>query len=88
MDSGTTSHMATHPGILSLSHPPSPSNPSSIIVGNGAPLPVTTIGSTSVGQLRLDNVLISPKLITNLVSVRQFTIIILALLNLTPLVFL
>jgi hypothetical protein len=74
MDSGATSDMATHPGILSLSYPPSPSSPSSIIVGNGAPLPVTTTGSASVGQLCLDNVLISPKLITNLVSIRQFTI--------------
>jgi hypothetical protein len=73
MDSGATSHMASHPGILSSSHPPCSSTPSSIIVGDGSYLPITATGSASVGNLHLNNVLVSPQIIKNLVSVRRFT---------------
>jgi hypothetical protein len=73
MDSSATSHMASHPGILSSSHPPCSSTPSSIIVGDGSYLPITATGSASVGNLHLENVLVSPQIIKNLVSVRRFT---------------
>jgi hypothetical protein len=48
--------------------------PSSIIVGNGSMIPITATGSTELSHsLRLNNILISPQIIKNLISVRQFT---------------
>ena len=48
--------------------------PSSIVVGNGATLPVVGTGySTLPGPFRLNNVLLAPDIIKNLLSVRQFT---------------
>jgi len=53
---------------------PSSSFPSSIVVGNGATLPVVGTGySTLPGPFRLNNVLLAPDIIKNLLSVRQFT---------------
>ena len=76
-DFGAGSHMTTHSGILSSPWPPSLSGPSSIVVGNGALLPVTSIGSFSFPAPRrplvLNNVLVSPSIIKNLISVRRFT---------------
>jgi hypothetical protein len=74
-DSGASSHMGSGSGIH-LS--PRPSNfPSHIIVGDGSSLPITGTGSihfrTSTRPLSLLNILVSPKLIKNLVSVRAFT---------------
>jgi hypothetical protein len=67
--------MASHPGSTSSFTPSS--SPSSIIVGNGATLPVhytrTVSFPTNTGSLHLNNVLISPSLIKNLVSVRALT---------------
>jgi hypothetical protein len=60
MDSGATAPMASQYGILSHSYPPSSSTPSSIIVGDGTMLPITATGSTHVGPLHLDNVLVPP----------------------------
>jgi len=63
-DAGTLSHSA---------HPQYPF-PSSIVVGDGSLLP---IAATSVAHfsssLSLNNVLVSPKLIKNLIYVHQFT---------------
>jgi hypothetical protein len=73
MDSGATAHMASNSGILSFSCPSSSSTPSIIIVGDGSALPVVFIGSTNIGSLHLNNILVSPNIIKNLVSVRQFT---------------
>jgi len=71
-DSGATSHMTsdsstlTH-NFLSRYH-------SSIVVGNGSLLPVTSTGTVTLpGSFSLNNVLVSPSLIKNLISVRQFT---------------
>ena len=48
--------------------------PSSIVVGNGSLLPVTSTGTVSLpGPFSLNNVLVSPNLIKNLISVHQFT---------------
>jgi len=53
---------------------PSSSFPSSIVVGNGATLPVVGTGySTLPGPFHLNNVLIAPDIIKNLLSVRKFT---------------
>ena len=48
--------------------------PSSIVVGNGSLLPVTSTGIVTLpGSFSLNNVLVSPSLIKNLIYVRQFT---------------
>jgi hypothetical protein len=68
------SHMTSDDGILLSRH--LPSHPS-ITVGNGASLPVTHRGSfalrTDSSTFHLNNVLVVPSLIHNLLSVRRFT---------------
>lgn len=74
-DSGATSHMTSHSNSLSHTSPSRYPTPSSIVVGNGSLLPVTSTGYTALSpSLRLNNVLVSPYLIKNLIYVRQFTI--------------
>jgi hypothetical protein len=73
-DTGASSHMRFGSGI-SFSSPPS--SPSHIIVGDGSALPITSHASVSLPNpthtLYLHKVLISPKIIKNLVSIRSFT---------------
>ena len=72
IDSGASSHITANPGMVTVS--PSSSFPSSTIVGNGATLPVVGTGySILPGPFRLDNVLVAPDIIRNLLSVRKFT---------------
>ena len=75
MDPGASSHMASHPSILSHSRPFPPST--RIIVGAGSYRPITHRGGLSLpssgAPVRLYDVLVSPHLITNLVSVRALT---------------
>jgi hypothetical protein len=75
MDSGASSHMTSDDGILLSRH--LPSHPS-ITVGNGASLLVTHCGSSALrtdsSTFHLNNVLVVPSLIHNLLSVRQFTL--------------
>jgi hypothetical protein len=72
------SHMAADAGKLSHISSPTLSTPSSIIVGNGALLPIIAIGSHTFSfpcrNLVLNNVLVSPHIIKNLISIRRFTI--------------
>jgi hypothetical protein len=71
-DSGASSQIASNSGMVTLS--PSSSVPSSIVVGNGAILPLVGTGySTIPGPFHLNNVLIAPDIIKNLLSVRKFT---------------
>jgi hypothetical protein len=75
LDTGATSHMANNPGTL---HNPSRySSSSRVIVGNGETLPITHTGDlllpTSSSLLRLCNVIVTPNLIKNLISVRTLT---------------
>ena len=76
-DSGAGSHMIADAGKLSTISPPSSYTPSAIIVGNGALLPVTATGSHTFSfphrNLVLNDVLVSPHIIKNLISVRRFT---------------
>ena len=56
--------------------PPLPhtSLPSSIIVGNGSVVAVTSVGVAVLpGPFRLTNVLVAPSIIQNLLSFHQFT---------------
>jgi hypothetical protein len=75
MDTGASSHMVNNPSILTSSFPP-PLN-ASIIVGDGAPLPVHHFVSSLIptwsSPLKLSNVLISPNLIKNLIFVGALT---------------
>jgi hypothetical protein len=60
---------------MSLSHPPNSNMPSSIVVGNGSILPVTSVGDTVLlGPFYLNNILLAPDIIQNLLSARKFTI--------------
>lgn len=76
MDTGAETYMTSTSGYLRISHPPTHSTPSHIVVCDGSLLPVTSTGSisfpTSQGPLRLSNVLVSPQLLQN-IYVRQFT---------------
>lgn len=75
LDSGSTAHLSSSPGNLHsiLNH----SNTQSVIVGNGSNIPVNCVGSSSVKSLSrsltLKNVLVTPQIVKNLNSVRQFT---------------
>jgi hypothetical protein len=45
-DSGASNHTMPDSGNVSVSHPPNSSMPSSIVVGNGYVLLVTSVGDT------------------------------------------
>nr|GEY63462.1 ribonuclease H-like domain-containing protein [Tanacetum cinerariifolium] len=75
MDTGATSHLSSHTGNLqttSLNR-----NFHSIIVGNRSSIPVTHSGHVQIpnpySPLHLRNVLVTPNIIKNFVSVRKFT---------------
>ena len=74
LDTGATAHMASSSGMIAS---PRPSRSSRIVVGNGSSLAVTHTGHhclpTTSNSLSLNNVLISPNLIKNLVSVKKLT---------------
>jgi hypothetical protein len=91
-DSGAGSHMTADAGKISTLSSPTFSTPSSIIVGNGALLSVTAIGSHTFSfphrNLVLNNVLVSPHIIKNLISFVVLPPTIIAPSNLICLVFL
>ncbi|KAJ9559993.1 LOW QUALITY PROTEIN: hypothetical protein OSB04_005153 [Centaurea solstitialis] len=77
MDTGATDHVHANAGILKSvldKH-----DTRSILVGDGSQMPVVTTGHASFPlnnpyrPLHLHNILISPNIIKNLISVRQFT---------------
>jgi hypothetical protein len=69
--------MTADAGKISTLSSPTFSTPSSIIVGNGALLPVTPIGSHTFSfphrSLVLNNILVSPHIFKKLISIRRFT---------------
>ncbi|GJU82591.1 ribonuclease H-like domain-containing protein [Tanacetum coccineum] len=75
MDTGATSHLASDSGKLTTVF--NKSIIQSILVGDGSSIPVTNSDHStlrsSTRPLHLYNVLITPNIIKNLVSVRQFT---------------
>ncbi|KAJ9555155.1 LOW QUALITY PROTEIN: hypothetical protein OSB04_009769 [Centaurea solstitialis] len=75
MDTGASRHMTFNQGTM---HSLTPCNSSFIQVGNGDVVPARYIGQCklpfSPWPLMLKNVLVSDKLIKNLISVRRFTI--------------
>ncbi|GJZ17589.1 ribonuclease H-like domain-containing protein [Tanacetum coccineum] len=74
MDSGASTHLNS--SINSLSEIFNNCMYSSVSVGDGHTIPVTNVGHsllpTNYGSLRLNNVLITPHIVKNLISVRQF----------------
>jgi hypothetical protein len=75
LDTGASSHMSSNAGNLASLQPVSFSPP--ITVGNGTTLPVTHHASSAIATnrtpLSLNNVLVSPHLVKNLISVRSLT---------------
>ncbi|WVZ81797.1 hypothetical protein U9M48_029138 [Paspalum notatum var. saurae] len=73
-DSGASFHTTPDARILFSVRPPHPSCPSSIMVGNGSCLPVTSVGNAGTnGPFRLPNALVASHMVHNLISIRQFT---------------
>jgi hypothetical protein len=74
LDTGATAHMSSSDGIL-LSR--LPHSDSFITVGNGSTIPISCRGTSTLSAadttFHLNNVLITPAFIRNLLSVRQFT---------------
>ena len=74
VDSGASFHTTPTTSSLLHSHPPHPSHPSSIVLGNGSTLPVTSVGASVLpGPFCLNDVLVAPGLTHPLLSVRRFT---------------
>jgi hypothetical protein len=69
------SHQTTHSvGNISNPRPLNSASSSSIIVGNGSTLPVTSVGNSVIpGPFYLNNILLAPDIVQNLLSVRRFT---------------
>jgi hypothetical protein len=63
-DSSASNHTTFNVGNLTSVRPPLPTDPSSIVVGNGSPLPITSVGNTALpGPFYLNNVLVTPDII-------------------------
>jgi hypothetical protein len=76
MDSGATSHMTNDECNILFSAPLS--RPHVVSVGNGTSVPISSSGHTSfqspsVHVFHLKHVLLVPRLVRNLLSIRQFT---------------
>jgi hypothetical protein len=74
MDSNTSNHTTSDVGNLISVHPPTSTDPSSVNVGNGSALSITSVGDSALpGLFYFNNVLVTPDIIQNLLSVRYFT---------------
>jgi hypothetical protein len=61
IDSGAYYHTTPTSGMLSCSHPPHSSHPTSIVVENGSTLPITSVGASVLpGPFYLNDVLVAP----------------------------
>jgi hypothetical protein len=73
-NSSASNHTTSDVGNLTSVHPPTFNDPSSIVLGNGSALSVTSIGdSTLFGLFYLNNVIVTPDIIQNLLSIHCFT---------------
>jgi hypothetical protein len=73
-DFGASNHTTSDAGNLTYIRPSHINDPLSIIVGNISSLSVTSVGDTVLpGPFYLNNVLVTPDMIQNLLSVRRFT---------------
>jgi hypothetical protein len=69
------SHHTTHlVGNISNPRPLNTASPSYIVVGNGSTLPATSVGDSVIpGPFLLNNILLAPDIVHNLLFVRRFT---------------
>jgi hypothetical protein len=66
MDSNTSNHTTSDVGNLISVHPPTSTDPSSVNVGNGSALSITSVGDSALpGLFYLNNVLVIPDIIQN-----------------------
>jgi hypothetical protein len=73
-DSSASNHTTLNASNLSFVRPPTFTDPSSIIIGNGSALPITSVGDSALLSLfYLNNILVTPAIIQNLLSVHRFT---------------
>jgi hypothetical protein len=75
MDSGATSHVTGNPGTLTSYHSPLELNSQHIIIGDGSRLPIVAAGTAHLTNrpFYLNNVLVSPQIVKNLISIRKFS---------------
>jgi hypothetical protein len=74
VNSGASFHTTPTTSSLFHSHPPHPSHPPSIFVGNGSTLPIPSVGASVLsGPFYLNDVLVAPGLTHPLLSDRRFT---------------
>lgn len=77
MDIGATTHLHSNVGILNLVLDNKSNYTSSVLVGDGLSIPITKICHTFLPHpyrtLNLKNVLITPRIIKNVIFVHQFT---------------
>jgi hypothetical protein len=73
-DSDPSNHITSDASNLTSICPPTSIDPSSIVVGNGSNLPVTSVGDLTLpGLFYLNNVLVTHDIIQNLLYVCRFT---------------
>jgi hypothetical protein len=73
-DSGASNHTTSDAGNLTSVCPPHINDSSSIIVGNESSLSVTSVDDMTLpGLFYLNNILVTPDIIQNLLSLRRFT---------------
>ena len=73
-DSGTAHHTTPSVGNISTLRPLVSSNPSSIVVGNGSSLPITSVGDSVLPvPFYLNNILLAQDMVQSLFSVHRFT---------------
>jgi hypothetical protein len=73
-DSGASHHTTPSAGNISKTRPLNSSSPSSIIVGNGSSLLITSVGDSVLpGPFYLNNILLAPNIVQSLLSVHRFT---------------
>jgi hypothetical protein len=74
IDSGVLHHTTPSVGNISNPCPLNSASPSSIVVGNGSTLPVTSVGDSVIpGPFYLSNTLLAPDIVQSLLSVHRFT---------------
>jgi hypothetical protein len=73
-DSSAAHHTTPSVGNISTLRPFASSNPSSIVVGNGSSLPITSVGDSVLpGPFYLNNILLAPDMVQSLLSIHRFT---------------
>jgi hypothetical protein len=73
-DFGASHHTTPSVGNISNPHPLNSASPSSIIVGDGFTLSVTSVGDSVIPRpFYLNNILLASDIVQSLISVRRFT---------------